>query len=86
VTLPTIKKDKIKPGDVMIGHHLLIAPALLLEDDRKLPLDEGSFLDLCTMVNALTLHDRLITLRILAGNEIPLGESISMTEVGSEGP
>jgi hypothetical protein len=61
VSLPKITKDKIDPGDVMVGHHLLIAPALLLE--KKLTLNEGSFLDFCTMVNALTLHNRLITLR-----------------------
>jgi len=38
VEIPKIKETDVKAGDIFIGHHLLIAPALLLE--KKLQLDE----------------------------------------------
>jgi hypothetical protein len=59
--IPPIKISEVKPGDdILIGHHLLIAPALML--DKKLTIDEGSFLDFCSMINMTTLHKRLIVL------------------------
>lgn len=50
----------IREGDILVGHNLLITPALLL--DKKLRIDEGRLLDFCTMVNTLALHERVITL------------------------
>lgn len=52
--------SEVREGDLLIGHNLLITPALLLEN--KLELDEGRLLDFCTLVNALVLHDRIISL------------------------
>jgi hypothetical protein len=31
--------------------------------ERKVPLNEGNFFDFCTLVNAVPLHERLLTLR-----------------------
>jgi hypothetical protein len=55
-----IQPSEVQGGDLLIGHNLLITPALLLE--KKLTLDEGRLLDFCTLVNALVLHDRIVTL------------------------
>lgn len=55
-----IQPNEVRGGDILIGHGLLITPALML--DKKLSLDEGRLLDFCTLVNALAIHDRLITL------------------------
>lgn len=55
-----IQPNEVREGDLLIGHNLLITPALLLE--KQLRLDEGRLLDFCTLVNALVLHDRIMTL------------------------
>jgi hypothetical protein len=55
-----IQPSEIHQGDILIGHALLMNAALLL--DKKVRLDEGRLLDFCTLINALTLHDRLVTL------------------------
>jgi hypothetical protein len=47
----SIKEDEVKDGDILVGHNLLITPAILLEKKKK--LDEGNLL----------IHDRVITLR-----------------------
>jgi hypothetical protein len=57
----SIKEDEVKDGDILVGHNLLITPAILLEKKKK--LDEGNLLDFCTLMNALFIHDRVITLR-----------------------
>jgi hypothetical protein len=55
-----VHEGEVTEGDLLIGHNLLITPALLLE--KQLRLDEARLLDFCTLVNALVLHDRIITL------------------------
>jgi hypothetical protein len=55
-----IQPSEAREGDLLIGHNLLITPALLLE--KKLTLDEGRLLDFCTLVNALVLHDRIVSI------------------------
>lgn len=56
----SITPSEIKAGDILIGHGLLTTSSLLL--DKRVRLDEGRLLDFCNLVNAVTLHDRLITL------------------------
>src|SRR5919198_5186540 len=56
----SVQISEINIGDILIGQNLLIGPALLLE--QTIDIDEGSLLDFCTLVKALTLHDRIITL------------------------
>ena len=55
-----IQPDQMHEGDILIGHGLVFSPAFLLE--KKVSLDEGRLLDSSTLINALALHDRLITL------------------------
>lgn len=57
-----------QPGDILIGNRLLINSALLL--DKKIRLDEGRLLDFCTLVNAITLYDRLVTLHAVLPIEL----------------
>lgn len=38
----------VRAGDILLGHNLIIAPALLLEKETS--LDEGRLLDFCTFV------------------------------------
>jgi hypothetical protein len=52
----------------LIGYRLLITSALLL--DKKIRLDEGRLLDFCTLINAITLYDRLVTLPAHLPDEI----------------
>lgn len=54
------KTNQILRGDILIGHTLIAAPALMLE--KKVKVDAGGLVDFCTLINALTLHDRLIVL------------------------
>ena len=57
----SLRPEDINPGgDILVGHGLLMTPSLLL--DKKVPMDEGRLLDFCSLVNVLTLHDRIITL------------------------
>jgi hypothetical protein len=63
-----IRTDQLDAGDVLIGHSLPTTSSLLL--DRKLKLDEGRFLDFCTLINVLTLHDRLITLPAMVSEDL----------------
>lgn len=59
--IPSVKIKDVKRGDdIIVGHHLLIAPALAL--DKKLNIDEGSFFDFCTLINMSSIHKRLIVL------------------------
>ena len=62
------KLYEARTGDILIGYRLLITSALLL--DKKIRLDEGRLLDFCTLVNAITLYDRLVVLPALLPNEI----------------
>jgi hypothetical protein len=55
-----MQPSDIAEGDILIGHGLLTTSALLL--DKRMRLDEGRLLDFCNLVNAVTLHERLITL------------------------
>jgi|SRR3954451_3784700 hypothetical protein len=57
---PKRQKSDLKPGDALVGYNLLQNVVLLLEKDAV--LDEGYFMDFCTLVNAITFHDRLVTL------------------------
>jgi len=52
-------RDYVNAGDLLIGNNLLINCYLLLE--KKQRLDEASFLDFCSLINALTFHDKIIT-------------------------
>ncbi len=54
------KTNQILRGDILVGHTLIAAPALMLE--KKVKVDAGGLVDFCTLINALTLHDRLIVL------------------------
>lgn len=60
--IPSLNKDQVKGGDILVPLRLLTNSALLL--DKKIKLDEGRFLDFCTFVTAFALHDRIITLRV----------------------
>jgi hypothetical protein len=50
----------VKEGSILVGHGLLLPSALFLE--KKLPIDEGRLLDFGSLLNALVLHDQLVTL------------------------
>jgi hypothetical protein len=50
----------VKEGSILVGHGLLLPSALFLE--KKLPIDEGRLLDFGSLLNALVLHDKLVTL------------------------
>jgi hypothetical protein len=63
-----IQATELRAGDVLVGHSLPIISSLIL--DKKVKLDEGRFLDLCTLINALTLHDRLITLPVTVSEDL----------------
>jgi hypothetical protein len=52
--------EEVQKGDILIGNRLIITSALLL--DQKIPLDEGRLLDFCTLINAISFYDRLITI------------------------
>ena len=55
-----IKAEELRQGDVLVGQSILMSTALLLE--KGINLDEGRLLDFCTLIKALALHDRLVTL------------------------
>jgi hypothetical protein len=58
--LRKISSQDVKEGDILVGHNLLATPAWLL--DHKIPIDEVRFLDFCKLINAIALHNRIITL------------------------
>ncbi len=61
ITANSLQPSEIKDGDIFIGHNLLATPAYLL--DKNLDIDVGRFFDFCTLINAIVLHERLITLK-----------------------
>lgn len=60
--LPSLNKAEVKGGDILLPLRLITSSALLL--DKRVRLDEGNFFDFCTLIKALTLHDRIITLPV----------------------
>jgi hypothetical protein len=54
--------------DIIVARNLLTPPALLL--GKKIIPDAASLLDFCTLINALMLHDRLVTFNAKCPDEI----------------
>lgn len=55
-----ILSNGINDGDVLVTSNMLISSALLIQ--KKISLTAGVLLDFCTLIKALTFHDRIIVL------------------------
>ncbi len=61
----SIKKNGIGSGDILVPLRMLTSCAKLLDDRNKaVKLDEGHLFDFCSLITALALHDRIITLPV----------------------